>query len=125
MAKITGDKKFLEVLRRYPEKVRAEIFAVAEFWAAEVIKDVNRKQPPQAASRGKYWRNRTGAAASGMFVKTFNKKEVIGFLLAHSVDYGVYLELANDRQNAIIIPQLKRVFTRFWRDVRAVIEGRI
>ncbi len=53
-----------------------------------------------------------------MFTKAFIDGDEIGFLLAHGVDYGVYLELANDRAYEVIRPVITELAPDFTRTRR-------
>ena len=60
-----------------------------------------------------FWNNQTATAYKGVFWKAFQDKSSIGFFLAHAVDYGVYLELANDRKHEALWPIVQELFPEF------------
>lgn len=74
----------------------------------------------QQQSRNKYWTNRTYVALDTVFSRVIVEKDVIGFFLAHSVEYGVYLELANDRKYAALAPVMMKFLDRFERDLQEI-----
>lgn len=53
------------------------------------------------------WGDITGDARSGLTASVFEEGGDIVLELAHSVDYGIWLELKNDGQYAIIMPTLE------------------
>lgn len=53
------------------------------------------------------WTDRTGAARSGLTATTLSGANFEEILLAYSVDYGIWLEIANDRQYSIITPAMR------------------
>jgi len=42
----------------------------------------------------------------------------VGFFLAHTQQYGVYLELANNRQNEAIRPVINEMLPLFQKDLK-------
>jgi hypothetical protein len=52
-----------------------------------------------------------------------DEKDTVGWFLAHATDYGVYLELANDRKHAALLPTTLRYYSRFMRDLKSILEG--
>ena len=68
----------------------------------------------------KYWKNRTHDAEKRMFSEAFIDRNEIGWFLAHGVSYGVYLELANNRQNEAIRPIVNELAPQFFKEVKAL-----
>lgn len=67
------------------------------------------------------WTDRTGLAKQRLTAKVSKpKKGIIRLTLAHGVDYGIWLELANDKNYAIIAPTLKRESTNIIRGLRRI-----
>jgi hypothetical protein len=69
---------------------------------------------------GRYWNNQTETAAKTVFADAFIDGEDIGFFIAHMMDYGVYLELANDRRHEALRPLIEQFYPRFKRDLQAI-----
>ena len=65
-----------------------------------------------------FWDNQTNQAQNRMFSNAFIEKDVVGWFLSHDVEYGVYLELANDRQNEAIKPIIEILAPQFFADAR-------
>ena len=74
----------------------------------------------QQQSRNKYWTNRTYVALDTVFSRVIAEKYVVGFFLAHSVEYGIYLELANDRKYAALVPVMMKFLARFEKDLQEI-----
>ena len=54
------------------------------------------------------WKDRTGDARKGLRGDAFYRPGVdMGITLAHTVEYGQYLETANDSKNAILKPTVE------------------
>lgn len=53
------------------------------------------------------WTDQTGMAREGLFTQVYEDGGDIVLELAHSVDYGIWLELKNDGEYAIILPTLE------------------
>jgi hypothetical protein len=54
------------------------------------------------------WQNETSQALLGLFSGVIDEGEVVGFFVAHMMEYGVFLELANDRKYEILRPTAER-----------------
>lgn len=86
------------------ERRRAYLYALSLAYAGRTIQRFRAQQPAASGLRGAYWTNQTGQAAARMFTKAFLDGESVGWRMSHGVDYGVYLELANNRRNEAIRP---------------------
>ena len=53
------------------------------------------------------WTDRTGAARGGIFAVANRGIKYEEIFMAYSVNYGIWLEIANDRQYAIITPAMR------------------
>ena len=74
----------------------------------------------QFQASNKFWNNQTKIAYDTVFSDAINAEAFIGFFLAHLQEYGVYLELANDRKNEALKPMVMRFYSRFIRDLEAI-----
>ena len=83
----------------YDNKLRPSIEALALAHLGAMLEHFHQVQPSGQGKTGRFWTNRTGDAESRVFGEVFSTDEAIGFFMAHGVDYGIYLELANNRQN--------------------------
>lgn len=72
----------------------------------------------QAANR--FWKNQSYQAMDRMFTAGLKGDGYFGWRMAHGVEYGPYLELANDGANAAIRPTMQKYIGRFLRDSRRI-----
>ncbi|SFU40378.1 hypothetical protein [Alicyclobacillus macrosporangiidus] len=100
-------------LDRWVERKRAASLALAKYWAMQLEGEMKQNRP---------WQDRTGNARAGLKGSAELNNEGIAIRLAHSVDYGVFLELAHDGRYAILRPtrnaraqDVRRSFQELWR----------
>ena len=55
-----------------------------------------------------------------MFSNAFRTRNSIGWFMAHGINYGVYLELANDRQNAAIVKIVKELLPEYKKGLKKI-----
>jgi hypothetical protein len=94
---------------------RKQIYALSLYYSALAIKYFRQQQ-----ASDKYWTNQTFLAMDLMFTGAFIERDIIGWFMSHGVQYGVYLEIANDRRNEAIRPIVQRFAPRFFADVRKI-----
>lgn len=86
---------------RYGDRVIVAVMAVAEYMAQKIQSSMRQNAP---------WTDRTGNARSGLFsVAERAAKDVIVIWLSHghTIEYGVWLEVANGGRYAAILPALQ------------------
>lgn len=83
--------------RALPLQMAAGLTAITERIATE-SQDSMRSNAP--------WTDRTGNARGGLFAKAEHGLESHAVILYHTVDYGIWLEVKNSGQLAIIEPTL-------------------
>jgi len=74
-----------------------------------------------AQAGNKFWKNVTNQAMDRMFTNPFKTSAYIGWLMAHGVKYGVYLELSNDRRHEAIRLVIQRFAGRFLEAVKDIL----
>ncbi len=87
---------------KYGDRAILAVFAVADAFCQRLQDD---------ARRNAKWKDRTGNARSGLFaIAEKAAKDCVSIYLSHgyTVDYGVWLELANGGKYAIIMPTLEK-----------------
>jgi hypothetical protein len=110
---------------------RAALFALCIYYAALVLKEFRDQQMvgPGGGSwidryngqgTGRYWNNQTETAAREVFADAYVDDDEMGFFIAHMVEYGVYLELANDRRHEALRPLIEKYYPRFRREAEAI-----
>lgn len=98
----------------------AAIYAISLKYSALAWNYFMSLQPARPGEKGAYWDNQTAQAAARVFADAFIDKESIGFFLSHAVDYGIYLELANNRKHESLRPIIQRYAGRFLNEVKAL-----
>jgi hypothetical protein len=101
------------------ERKIAAGYALCQDEALRTIQDFRNEQ-----AGGAFWNNRTYQAMDRMFTQPFKEDAAIGFIMAHGVQYGVYLELANNRKHQAIRPMIMSRLSAFTGDTgfRAALE---
>ena len=106
-------------IRGIYDRRRAALFALSLRYAGLALQFFRAQQ-----STGRYWENQTNTALNAMFSDAFQSGDVVGWFLAHGVQYGVYLELANDRRHEAIRPIVAMFAPRFIQDVKELFGDR-
>jgi hypothetical protein len=99
-AKLVSSK----ISERFGPRFKAALEAMALAQLGAALAHFHQVQPPGQGVQGRFWKNDTSDAVSRVFGETFSDGESVGFFLAHGVQYGIYLELANNRQNEALRP---------------------
>jgi hypothetical protein len=110
---------------------RAAVLALCIAYAGQVLAEFRAQQMVGSGGgswidryngrgTGRYWNNQTEAAARTVFADAFIDGDDLGFFIAHLVEYGVYLELANDRRHEALRPLIEAWYPRFMRDLAAI-----
>lgn len=60
-----------------------------------------------------YWNNQLYIAMNTVFSNPYITTDVVGFYISHLVEYGVYLELANNRKHEALWPIVKELEDEF------------
>jgi len=102
-------------------KNKFTILALAEAHRAAMQEEFLTNQPAQQGAVGKYWSNITSDARNRVFSEVIDQATAVGFFMAHGIDYGVYLELANDRQNEALRPLIEKYGNLFIQRVRKLL----
>lgn len=97
------------------ERRRQAVYALSLNYAARAL---NAFRAAQGTNR--FWMNQTGQARDRMFSNAELTDNVVSWFMAHGVSYGVYLELANDRQHEALRPIIAALFPRFKRDLEQI-----
>jgi hypothetical protein len=96
---------------------RVATVALCRYYAGIALETFRMLQTPGQLVEGEFWTNRTQMARDGVFAKTFTEANAVGFFLAHTVGYGVYLELANNRAHESLRPTIESLMPMFQRDL--------
>lgn len=110
-------------IKRIYSRRKAAVRALCLQYAGLALQNFRAKQPHGSGIKGKYWHNRTSTAEASVFSGIITEKDIVGFFLAHAVEYGVYLELANDRKHQALVPTVGKLYARFKRDLEAIFDA--
>ncbi len=109
-----GSEECKKNLDRYGEALLAGIYLLSQHRAMLMEAD---------AKIGAPWTDRTGNARSGLFGEVMAEKEAIKTRIAHSVEYGPYLELANSKKYAILEPTAQKHAPEYFTEVEKLVRG--
>lgn len=112
-----ADQDVNKVITNFKEWVARRVAAaqaVGEAWAGKM---------EQAAKDQALWDDRTGHARQGLFGRCFIQGDDLVIILAHSVDYGIFLELANDGKYAVVDPLVKHYSPQIFAEMKALFAG--
>ena len=101
----------------------AALEAINREYADIAINYFWREQKTGTNKPGRWWYNRTEQAAARMFTDTVRNKNETGWRIVHGVDWGIYLTLANNRQNDALTPIINRFAGRYLNDVKRLFGG--
>lgn len=92
-------------------------YALCVAYASYALKEFRTNQ-----DLNKFWTNQTYTAEKEMFGDAFSEdgNNIIGWFMAHGAEYGVYLELANDRKYAAIWPIVLKYSYMFKKDLAKI-----
>lgn len=92
-----GSKQVSKNLDDWASRQRWKVIQLAKEWAG-ILEARARTNAP--------WRDQTVNARNGLFGSVFVSKNEVNIVLGYSVEYGIYLELANEGKYAILKPTL-------------------
>ncbi len=99
-------------LDAWAKRQRGAVVVLAKNWAGQLERRAKQNAP---------WTDRTSNARNGLFGSTAVEGNQVFIRVAHSMEYGVFLELANDGRFAILKPtvsdataEIERAYRRLW-----------
>lgn len=99
---VTPPENMVKAIEQYGQRTLIAVRAVADYMA-QVIQDAMRTDAS--------WEDRTGNARSGLFSQVDQAaSDLITIYMSHghTVNYGLWLEVANGGKYAIIMPTLEK-----------------
>lgn len=116
---MAGTKEDVEKVKRnivsIYEKKKFLVIALCSYYAGMALQDFRTWQ-----SNDEFWTNQTNTAWADVFTKVIDEPNETGFFIAHAVEYGVYLELANDRKHEALRPVLRELLEPFLKDLKRI-----
>lgn len=99
-------------LHEWADRQRAAVITLANNWAGQLEGRAKTTAP---------WTDRTGNARNGLFGGVEVKGTEVFIRLGHSMEYGIFLELANDGRFAVLkpiidqaVPEIYDSYKRLW-----------
>ena len=100
------------------QKRRIAVYALCLNYAARVLRYFRQEQRQEW-----YWDNQTNIAMNTVFSKAFKEDDTLGFFLAHTQQYGIKLELGNDRRHEALRPIINKYLPKFQADLKRLYGG--
>jgi hypothetical protein len=102
----------------YGEKRIAVLALCKEY--AEKAKETAQESQGVEQDKGQFWTNRTSNAVRGIRGFTEQTEAYAAWGVKHTMKYGEYLELANNREHAVLEPTVRRLRPFFLDEVRDI-----
>lgn len=112
-----GIDRVTKNVRAIFQRRRAALYALSLFYSAKALNDFRSNQAQDV-----YWTNRTFTAKDTVFSDAFLSEDEVGWFIAHAVEYGVYLELANDGRYQALKPTVDKFAKKFLADAKRIFE---
>jgi hypothetical protein len=96
----------------YQQTIRGMLLDLANIWSARLV---------DAAQSDAVWTDRTANARQGLTAEVIDRGDVIEICLFHTMEYGIWLEVANDGTYAIIMKTVDRMAPGFFAAARALV----
>lgn len=110
---ITPSEMLKTLVAEYAAAIDSALWELAEVWSP-IIEEYMKINAP--------WIDRTSNARQGLNVRPRREGHVIHIDLAHTMEYGIYLELANAGSYAIINPTLDIYAPMVWDSVKKLLK---
>lgn len=113
MTRWQGDDEVRRNMRQYAADVKAATRRLAERWAVEI---------ENHAKDNAVWVDQTANARQSLYTVVDDGEDGVTIYLSHGVSYGVYLELANQGQYAIILRSLEHYYNQVAESYRRMLD---
>jgi arginase family enzyme len=94
-----GGDEVQKNLTDWAQRRRAAVIALAQNWAAQLEGQAKDAAP---------WKDRTSNARNGLLGKAIVHPSKVVITLGHSIEYGIFLELARQGKYAILKPTIDK-----------------
>lgn len=111
---VWGDDSLMAGIREGNERVHAKVMSVLEYKAPQVEAHMKINAP---------WTDQTGNARQGLAAQAFDEGDNMGIVLYHQVPYGIWLEVKNSGEYAIIDPTLEVMGPEVMRSLERILES--
>ncbi len=111
---MSGLKEVLTNLHKWANDKRAGCEAVSLTTCADMQNYARLNRP---------WQDQTGNARAGLNGGTYwETMDILKIYIAHSMEYGVYLELCNEGKYAILSPTIKEFQDKWYSGIKKIME---
>lgn len=107
------DRELRKNLETFDSDLRAAFRAVTDRRAAVTVGWMKQNAP---------WTDRTGAARVGLMAWANHGRSFEEIVMSYSVNYGIWLEIANNRRFSIIQPAMRIMGDAWMKDLHLLIE---
>lgn len=107
------DRKLRRNLKNFNENLKRNLAIVTDRRAAITEGELKQRAP---------WTDDTGAARSGLMAIPHHGPGFIEIYMTYSVDYGIWLEIANNRKYAVIGPMMRIAGDNLMKDLQGLID---
>ena len=87
---------------------------------AQLAQKTARDRQGKEQGKGQFWTNRTSMAVKSMFGFVIDDSKHVGWGVAHRMDYGKWLEFANNRKHAMLEKTVRVLSPQFFDELRRV-----
>ncbi len=101
-----GLEQVIGNIKEWENRVKAGLYALAQQTAAEMEAYAKANAP---------WQDQTGHARQGLFGEAMEEPNALKVRIAHTVDYGVYLELSRKGRRPILEPTAQKFAPQFFK----------
>jgi hypothetical protein len=108
---VTPEQAFADLYDNYTRQIYREIQRLAKKYAAEI---------EAYLKANAIWTDRTGNLRQSMYAEVESSLTAIVLAFDYGLEYGVFLEFANQGEYQIIAPALDHFAPKFWADVQAL-----
>lgn len=108
-----GDDSLMRSIQEGNQRVHDKVVSVMQFQAPNVETHAKQNAP---------WQDQTGNARQGLRAEAFDEGDNMGIVLYHQVPYGIWLELKNSGEYAIINPTIEVMGPQVMRSIERILE---
>ena len=108
------DRRLKKNVRSLSGKVNRQVGALMQYESAYTVGWLKQNAP---------WTDRTSAARTGLTATAFSAGKTHEILMAYSVYYGIWLEIANSGRYAVITPALRIVGNKVMTDMKLLLNS--
>lgn len=101
----------------------AQKYTQSVFQAVRSLANSKAQEMEEWAKANAPWQDRTGAARAGLNATVQESGQGTTITLAHGVDYGIWLEVANGGRYAIIAKAVDQFGPSFMQDLQRLLSG--